>query len=83
MIKTQVQIPDNLYKEAKRIAREREMSLAEVVRRGLEYMAQVYPPLSSSEAWTPPKPRHLGSFLTSPDEWREEANMPTSDSGEG
>ena len=83
MVKTQVQIPENLYKEAKRIAREREMSLAEVVRRGLEYMTQVYPPLSSSEAWSPPKPRHLGSFLTSPDEWRELANMPTADGGEG
>lgn len=82
MIKTQVQIPDYLYKEAKRVAREREMSLAEVMRRGLEYMTQVYPPLHSSKAWSPPKPRHLGSFLTSPDEWRELANMPISDSEE-
>ncbi len=44
MVKTQVQLPDELYKEAKRIAREREMSLAEVMRRGIEYMARVYPP---------------------------------------
>jgi hypothetical protein len=36
MIKTQIQIPDHLYSEAKRIAREREISFAEVVRRGLE-----------------------------------------------
>jgi hypothetical protein len=53
------------------------MSLAEVMRRGLEYMTQVYPPLRASEAWFPPEPRHLGSFLSSPDEWRELANMPT------
>ena len=77
MIKTQVQIPNELYKEAKRIARERELSLAEVMRRGLEYMARVYPPLHSTEKWSPPKPRHLGSFLAPPDEWRELANRPT------
>ena len=83
MIKTQVQIPDDLYNEAKRVAREREMSLAEVMRRGLEYITQVYPPLNSSKPWSPPKPRRLGSFLTSSGEWRELANMPTSDSEEG
>lgn len=77
MIKTQIQLPDELYKEAKRIARERQMSLAEVMRRGLEYMSQVYPPLRSTQVWSPPKPQHLGSFIADPDKWRELANMPT------
>ena len=45
MIKTQIQLPDRLYRELKRVAREREMSLAEVVRRGAEYITTVYPPL--------------------------------------
>ncbi len=75
MIKTQVQLPDALYNEAKRVAREREMSLAEVMRRGIEYMARVYPPLESSQAWSPPKPQHLGNFLSSEEKWRELANM--------
>ncbi|MFC7337999.1 hypothetical protein ACFQY0_12475 [Haloferula chungangensis] len=44
MIKTQVQIPDELYRKAKQIAKEREWSLAEVMRRGLEYMTQACPP---------------------------------------
>ena len=44
MIKTQVQIPDHLYREAKRIAEQYEMSFAEVVRRGLERLAPSYPP---------------------------------------
>ena len=35
MIKTQVQIPDDLYREAKRVAADYEMSFAEVVRRSL------------------------------------------------
>ena len=42
MIRTQVQLPDALYHDAKRIAREQELTLAEVVRRGLEHMVQIY-----------------------------------------
>jgi hypothetical protein len=34
MIKTQVQLPDELYYKAKAIAEQREWSLAEIVRRG-------------------------------------------------
>ena len=43
MIKTQVQLPDALYHTAKAIAEQREWSLAEVVRRGIEHMALLYP----------------------------------------
>lgn len=43
MVKTQVQIPDELYQRAKEIANEREISLAEVMRRGLEYMSRTHP----------------------------------------
>jgi hypothetical protein len=59
MVKTQIQLPDRLYKEAKRVARERELSLAEVVRRGVEYITRVYPPLpESSKPWQLPPPVH-------------------------
>ena len=44
MVKTQVQFPDHLYRQAKRVAVEQEMSFAEVVRRGLEIAVQGYPP---------------------------------------
>jgi hypothetical protein len=61
MIKTQVQIPDHLYQEAKRIASEYEMSFAEVVRRGLEKMAPAYPPRKkTTKRWKVPTPRPLG-----------------------
>lgn len=61
MVKTQVQIPDHLYNEAKRISREYEMSFAEVVRRGLEKVAPSYPPRrQTTTKWTPPRPRPLG-----------------------
>jgi hypothetical protein len=54
MIKTQVQIPDELYRAAKRVARERELSLAEVMRRGLEYIVGVYPTLDD-QPWELPR----------------------------
>lgn len=58
MIKTQIQLPDCLYREVKRVAKEREMSLAEVLRRGVEYITRVYPPLVLNEdgaGWHVPK----------------------------
>ena len=54
MIKTQGQLPDELYYKAKAIADQREWSLAEVVRRGLEYMALTYPVRASASQWVLP-----------------------------
>lgn len=54
MIKTQVQLPDELYHTAKAIAAQREWSLAEVVRRGIEQMALVYPVRPSAKPWVLP-----------------------------
>ena len=53
MVKTQVQIPDWLYQRAKQIAREREISLAEVMRRGLEYMSQTHPSVGEGQVELP------------------------------
>ena len=54
MIKTQIQLPDELYHKAKAIAEQREWSLAEVVRRGIEYMALAYPVKVSTKPWVLP-----------------------------
>ena len=56
MIRTQVQIPDDLYERARRFSREREMSLAEVMRRGLELLLDRYPatPDAPAAAWVLP-----------------------------
>jgi hypothetical protein len=43
MVRTQVQLPDDLYRDAKRVAEEHEITLAEVVRGGLEHMIRIYP----------------------------------------
>jgi hypothetical protein len=76
MIRTQIQLPDALYREVKRVAAEREMSLAELVRRGLETVLSRFPshPVPR-EAWELPKPQPLGgdSFFNNPD-WRYEIN---------
>jgi hypothetical protein len=79
MIKTQVQIPDELYREAKRMAKEREWSFAELVRRGLEQMVLRRPvhPLVAAQEWKLPEPLDLGlrgDPFEDPD-WREEANL--------
>lgn len=71
MVKTQVQIPDHLYNEAKRIAKEYEMSFAEVVRRGLERVVPVYPPKKGDLKWSMPKPRKLGCRPLSAEQLRD------------
>ena len=70
MVKTQVQIPDDLFKRAKRVAAEKEWSFAEVVRRGLEYVTATNPPGRKSGAkWRLPKPVNMGQPLLPEEEW--------------
>ncbi len=72
MTKTQIQIPDEMYQQAKRLAAAKEWSLAELCRRGIEYMLSVYPtpPIRVAE-WRFPDPVDLGDAdpFTDPD-WR-------------
>lgn len=74
MVRTQIQLPEQLYRAAKRVAAEQEITLAEVVRRGLEHMLRIYPPRPDSEEWALPAPRRLGRFRAPVDRWRELAN---------
>lgn len=62
MVKTQIQIPEDLYAELKNLAKRKEWSLAETLRRGGEYLLELYPDGSkvSPGEWTPPAARHLG-----------------------
>lgn len=70
MVKTQVQIPDALFREAKRIAAENEMSFAEVVRRGLEESI-CHQPRGRERAteWAMPAAFDLGETLDTEEEW--------------
>jgi hypothetical protein len=57
MIKTQISVPDELYEKAKEIAKAKEWSLAEVFRRGLEYMATAHKAEGSNTKWELPTVR--------------------------
>lgn len=74
MKRTQVQLPETLYAEVKRLAHEQEWSVAEVLRRGAEYMVSCYP--ARQEEWQPPGSQAMGPFLSSPEQWRELAEDP-------
>jgi hypothetical protein len=76
MVRTQVQLPDALYAQAKKIADRHEISLAELVRRGLEHIVELYPDDKDGEGWTLPDPRDLGEFLAPVQDWRDLANSP-------
>ena len=75
MTRTQVQLPDALYAQAKRIAERQEISLAELVRRGLEHMVRVYrADEGAGPGWSLPAPLELGEFLAPVEDWRELAS---------
>ena len=70
MVKTQIQFPDHLYREAKRIADEYEMSFAEVVRRGLEEAVKGYPAGRTAPGrWSLPEARRMGRPFLPEAEW--------------
>ncbi|WP_395748132.1 antitoxin [Prosthecobacter sp.] len=62
MTKTQIQVPEELFRELRSFAKQREWSLAETFRRGAELLLQVYPeaPELQSTAWTPPTSGKVG-----------------------
>jgi hypothetical protein len=61
MIRTQIQLPDEVYARAKKLCQVREISLAELARRGIEHILSVYSSAAvSADEWHLPKPRDLG-----------------------
>lgn len=61
MTRTQIQLPDELYQRAKAFAAEREISLAEMTRRGLElFLARFPESRPRKQAWKMPKVRSGG-----------------------
>jgi hypothetical protein len=75
VVRTQIQLPDSLYARAKRLAERQEMSLAELVRRGLEHMLRVHRAGDDTvPEWRLPDPVALGDFLAPVSDWRELAS---------
>ena len=67
MFRTQIQLPEPLFQQAKRIAAQRDWSLAEFVRRGLEAYVQTCPErVETAPTWTLPVLRGSGGHLRDP-----------------
>jgi hypothetical protein len=74
MVKTQIQLSDEMYRTAKELAERKEWSLAEVIRRGLEALFCRFPETPPEGAtWELPPARPLGgdNYFSNPD-WRYE-----------
>ena len=75
MIRTQIQLPDLLYRRLKEMAKKEEISLAEIMRRAGEYMLSIHPEHEfSHKNWQPPEPENLGKFKSHESNWRILAN---------
>lgn len=60
MTRAQIQLPDDVFAKAKRLCEAREISLAELARRGIEYMLSVYAQEhGNADEWQPPNPKNL------------------------
>jgi hypothetical protein len=76
MTRTQIQLPDETYARAQKLCEAREMPLAELARRGIEYILSVYAPdPDANRDWQPPKPRNLGWKGLSHTEIKAEAQL--------
>jgi hypothetical protein len=71
MKRTQVQFPDKLYNKLNEMAKRRETSLADVIRKASEYYLALHPePDGELPEWEIPQPEHLGDFLSIDEDWR-------------
>jgi len=73
MIRTQIQLPDQLYREVQRVARDQEWSIAEVIRRGAESVIRAYPSLKekATPGWKLPPPIRSKMLVNDPETLRD------------
>ena len=71
MKRTQIQIPDPLYEQVRRVAELRDWSISEVIRRAVEGMLAELPEAAGPGGWQPPEPRRLGKPRVPPERWRD------------
>lgn len=69
-------MPDELYRDLKALARKKEWTMAETVRRSLEEYLERHPAKEGAgeKKWTLPKPMNLGPIKVGPEEMRLLAN---------
>jgi len=73
MIRTQIQLPDNLYREVQRVARDQEWSITEVIRRGAESIIRTYPSIKKPvpSGWKFPPPIRSKMLVHDPGDLRD------------
>jgi len=83
MVRTQIQLPDDVFARAKRFCKAREMSFAELARRGVEMVLDVYPrPEETPAVWeVPVAPRPMGWRGLSPRQLKELAQQDNAEPG--
>ena len=74
MLRTQIQLPEPLFKRLKSIAEMRDLSVAELVRRGMEAYVQTCSEGSPDSNWVMPVLRGSGGHLSDPSAVRSEAD---------
>ena len=58
MTRTQIRLPDEVHARARLLCEKKEISMAELARRGIEYMLSAYS--HETREWALPEPRSLG-----------------------
>ena len=72
MIKTQIQLPETIYRDLKRLASARDWSLAETLRRAAEQFLTTHPAgAEACDTWQLPAAKHCGAFLAPCEKWTE------------
>jgi hypothetical protein len=66
MTRTQIQLPEPLFDQIKRIASARDWSVAELIRRGMEAYVKTIPETEPQIAWSMPVLRGSGGHLIDP-----------------
>jgi hypothetical protein len=66
MLRTQIQLPKPLFAQLKRIARSKDWSLAELIRRGMESYAESFAESAGEKKWQMPVLRRSGGLLVDP-----------------
>jgi hypothetical protein len=80
MRRTQIQLPDEVYERAREVCQSREISMAELARRGFEYILSVYALEPGTRSnWQPPQPRRLGWKGLSDADIKWQAQLPAAE----
>ncbi len=76
MTRTQIQLPEPLFERLRSIAQIRDISLAELIRRGMELYVMTCPEVKSpAQTWKMPVLRGSGGHLADPASARVEASV--------